>query len=279
MLFKYGFCISSKWKKPINSKKKIIQQLKSFGITDEEINDLGDEGIANFLDKQLVAVNTSYYQIDNNTGKTKKITNNDYISLTSSDSETSSDRYMKQTIYVAKCGGTDPARDYNISLTCKWLKVPKNRKIDVFGIGLSSNLNVVKGSQTVWHKANTYLTYSDGTISGSVTSTGVTNITDLKWGNGVAAKFKLFENYPVSGTLLKVFVDEYAYMTVDVDMQNKSDTSFSVNGNYIHQEKTIQISPGISGISFSAGISLTSSTDMVEMTPNAYINYSTFPPA
>lgn len=279
-------------------KTETINELLTAGVSEDEINKLGEEGLSDFYNNDILKVDTKYFAVDDTTGKItpsteqevekavqedkkqklierdklmatfgtnkeiKLIGQGELITPFATNTATSSGGYLRQSIYVSK-PSSGSSGDYNVALSCEWILLPENRLTDVFGIGLSSNLDAVQGSQKIWHKVY----YTDHNLQQYYG--GQNDLSPSKWGEGLVAKVNLYDD-----TLTKFYHNEYVYMSFDVKLHNASDTSFSVNGNYRHQESTFEVSPGVSGISFTGGISVTYSTKMHEMLPNAYVNYT-----
>lgn len=281
-----------------NWKEKTKEKLAKFGVPDDEIIKLEDDGLYELANKDIVGVDVRYYQVSSD-GKVNKLNaldvknvrekyeyklKPDYTKFSLSlnpldlltinaqaarDDETSSDGYLRQIIYLAQTGTKDV---YNITFTCNWLKIPENRKIDIFGVGLCSSLDVIKdpGTYNVWRKCKYYSTDNPSVVY----DFGRFDLTDLTWGQGLACKVKLYEDGSVGTIKRCVMYDEYMYMTFNAKVKTPSvTTSISISGHYRHQEKTIQITPSISAISGDLGISCSYSEYMIPMTPNAYIQY------
>lgn len=107
-------------------------------------------------------------------------------------------------------------------------------------------------------------TYSDGT----------THISDLsntisKYSKGVAAYSKL--PAPVSSPYL---TGSTHYISAYIVPTMADTTVISASGLYYHQETTLSVTPSISGVSMSAGISLASSSKFHQIKLNPYVTYN-----
>lgn len=252
------------------SKELAIEKLISLGVPNNEIENMTDEQLKIFSNANQISVDKKYYYVPENesqmpmliTGEDMSNAIEQYLD-SGSDTQTSSGGYLEQYVYIAD--SVTPNK-YYIAYTANWLKQPLNRKTDVFGVAVS-NATVVPNSATA-----TYKWVIDRTYKGNYQPNWASDTVDLSGGlkydsHGVATKCKLMTN-----TLdnIQQVVAQNMRLSFYVTKDNSNIKSIGVSGNYMHQEATFAVTPSITAISFSVGISVTNSDKFTTMTPNPY---------
>lgn len=263
------------------TKELAVQKLLASGMTNNEIENLNDEELKIFFYSKEFSVDKKYYYVPENTSKSaividestminavaqKEFTSNPMYSISpaASDTTTSSGGYLEQYVYIAD--SYSYPGEYYIAYKANWLIQPLNRKIDVFGAAVS-NATVIPYTASAsfsWVMSRNY--------KGNYDPNWASNTVDLSNGfkidsHGVATKCELVNDSLDMVQQARVQRMELSYR---VTKDNSSINTIGVAGSYLHQERVRTISPSISGISFSAGISVNYSSDFTEMLPNPY---------
>lgn len=263
------------------TKELAIQKLQELGMTTSEIETLNDEELKIFYYAKDFSVDKQYYYVPEDNSKTavvideitminaiaeEKFSSNPMYDISPyiSDTVVSSGGYLEQYVYIADAFSY-PGQ-YYVAYKANWLKQPLNRKTDVFGVAVS-NATVIPGTASAsysWIMSRNYNgNYNPNWASGTVNLASNFKIDS----HGVATKFNL-----VNDTLdmVQQARTQRVEMAFRVTKDNASIKTIGVSGNYLHQEATFAVSPSITAISFSVGISITFSNKFTEMLPNPY---------
>ena len=167
--------------------------------------------------------------------------------------QTSSCGYLKQVISIVQSTGD---RCY-VSYTAYWLKNPKNRQVEVYGV-ITKNLTPVvstsKNYYTAVSDAGANINYK-GVQKNETTGIAVTmNMRQNILGDGFSSTYK------------KQIMHLGFYATID----SRNSKRVSASGHYYHQQSQIQFTPSVSigstGFSFANQLALVNT--MKEMLPN-----------
>lgn len=264
----------------VTSKKEVVyEKLSKFGVTKSEVDDFSTEELDNFCTSDNISVDTKYYYVSTEGDLAKQVTyeeaqkgikqvnyeklmKDNFVSLmtsSASDTQTSSGGYLEQRVYIAQ--STSSTSKYYVSYTATWLTSPLWTDTDVFGVA-TGNATLVSGSVSAsytCHMVHQYSSSSSYTISNTIS-----NISTF---SGAAGGIVNLE-----GSTDKNYSDEdhTIRMTFYVTKSSSTVSNISVAGFYLHQKSAYSVSPSITGISVSAGLSITKSSYFTSMTPNPY---------
>ena len=264
--------------------KKAISVLTNAGWEENDIYDmLSEEEILTYADvESVVTSEKKYYKVSDT--QTTEISENqchyeinkikkDFIANltpqnsgisvcsmvigdTVKDETKTTDGYFTYYVQAYRKGSVT----FILSARYEWLISPKNRKIDVFGLGHDTNLTKNISSSDVHYVYKADITnLADGTTYTYQT----TNADEMKVGiGGVVVKQKLNSD-PTA-------VNHRGYLRYDAVKNNSTATAFEIFAEYYHQQTTIQVSPVIS---FPSGgsISVSPSESFKFMSPNPHV--------
>ena len=154
-----------------SKRAKLSKKITKLGGNPSDINYFEEDQLEDLYNSELVSISTTYYSVDDETGESKKLTDEqvddlslDKISnedefmevngskmnnpksragLVDWDGSKSSDGYLQNTMYLYS---TPTKNVYNVSYHATWLKQPKNTKIDIAAIVWRDNCAIVKKS-------------------------------------------------------------------------------------------------------------------------------------
>lgn len=258
------------------ARQKAYHNLSRFGITKSEVADFSDEELDEFANSSEIVVSTKYYKVTEDAvkevsseecteavNKEKKDNNSIMLLSTSSasDEEKSSGGYLKQRVYISKAVGS--SSKYYVSYEAKWLKDPQWQNVDVFGVAV--------GNATLC-KQNPYVSYTytykefASQYTHNLTESRKDKLSPSTFSSGVGAKVDL--HTPLNKYYQ--YTNRAMTMTFYVTKSQTSVKNISVAGYYKHEQSVISVSPSISGVSISAGLSISKSSYYVDMNPNPY---------
>lgn len=259
-----------------------IGKMVDLGMTIDEAEHMSDEDLKVFYNANQVSWDKRYYYVPEDESKMpvlitekemlKAVEQKEYLNNVDNistfgyedDTQVSSGGYLEQ--YVSIADSYDyPGRHY-ISYRASWLIQPLNRKIDVFGVAVS-NATVVPGSAST--KYDWVIDrYYNGNYQPNWSSATVDLKSSLKYdAHGVATKCKLMTD-TLDG--IQQVVSQNMYLSFYVTKDNPNISTIGVAGNYMHQEAVFSVSPSITAVDFTVGISITSSDKFTTMLPNPY---------
>lgn len=258
-------------------KSIIYEKLSRFGVTLSELDTLSNEEIIIFATAQNISVDTKYYHVLDKFSKEvsysevqealketheKTATALSQSSSSTSDEETSSGGYLRQRVYISKALGSNSK--YFVSYEARWLKVPYWLGTDVFGIAVGNATICPENPKATYiythvTPAGQYYPYSEKTYTKKLSSIST-------FSTGAAVKFTLAQGIPNASHT----INHSVHMTYYVTKSSSNVKNISVAGYYKHQKSVFNVSPSITAIGVSAGISITKSNYFTEMTPNPY---------
>lgn len=274
-----------------SQRESAINVLHSSGWEQEEIDRIFTEkALLAYADTTLVATSEKYYRVieDENIEISKQYCIQEvekvkaereqqlmsYVidgTLLDKDEIKTSDGYLKYSVKVYKQNNVTGR--YIVVGEYTWLIPPKNEKIDVFGVGHSSQLTQVGKSQDVYYtySADIYLWTSHGKkLDEEYTTHTPTKIAVDDGGTVVSQQLKQSS----SGEGYSYDVENHhGVIQYEVDINNAGTLSVSVFAEYLHQESAITISPSISFPAPGGSISVTPQQIFKRMSPNPYLQF------
>ncbi|MED3550124.1 hypothetical protein [Cytobacillus praedii] len=265
----------------INFSEKDLENLRSIGYTDQQLNLMAEEEyLANKDTKgELVSSDIKYiktiYPDENNLDESITIEldketfeaeleaeleaeENEMGTMAAKDEKSTEYLLLETQIFSIEYG-----KKYQLRNTATWKKIPTTRRWDISGIGFGSQwqgLPETKYAKQMWTKCDTLNRCTDDYSDyGSSSSYWQTNAT------GYAHKMNLPDN---EGTQYVRNISSYALFQVQ---KISSTSSVSAYGHYSHQKKNLNISPAFSVSGTAISVSPSDHYDS-PLSTHAYIN-------
>lgn len=269
-------------------KEDAIQTLLEGGWTKEEIDDfMTDEALLQYAGATLVESSEKYLKVSENgvTEISKNVCLEEVkevqrqivqeqmmIEMTPSvspqaiDEETTHDGYM--VLNVQAFLSSVPSV-YVLSARYEWLIEPDDRKVDVFGLGFSTQLTRTQETPYYVYKADVTKRLGAAVLEAWTyeTSSGIRTSDS----GGVAYSQQLYED-TYAYQMSERATNHRGYIQYKAKVNNTSATMASVYAEYFHQDTFFSVAPSVS-YPWGASLSVTPSSKFVEMTPNPYLAF------
>ena len=270
-------------------KEAAIQALLEGGWTKEEIDDfMTDEVLLQYAGATLVESSEKYLKVSENSvteisknacleevkDVKKQIAQEQMMmEMTPSistnsmyDEETTHDGYM--VFYVQAYLSSTPSV-YVLSARYEWLIEPDDRKVDVFGLGFSTQLTRTQDAPYYVYKADVKKTIGGAVLESWTyeTSSGIRKSDS----GGVAYSQQLYED-TYAYQMSERATNHRGFIQYKAKVNSTSATVVSAYAEYYHQDAVLSVTPSVS-YPWGAGLSVTPSSKFVEMGPNPYISF------
>lgn len=184
---------------------------------------------------------------------------------------TTTDGYLTYYVMAHNVGNGH----YVLSARYEWLKDPRNRKIDIFGLGHSEQLTQVGNATNVYYiyKCDVLEKINTNIRQYTLEDTSPNEIFVDDGGTVVKQQLMVDVVNPMEDNTNYVYASHHrGYIQYEVEVNSDSATAFSIQAEYYHQEWLVTLSPGIS-YPLGGTLSLSSGTGFKRMSPNPYLSF------